>query len=87
MMKFKETRNEERLLGVLDEVQRDGLDEIYARYSNRLSVEADNGNDEEEYQFLLEAVEMLRGIIVQRYMKERCWCLNEQDTFRRWERE
>lgn len=80
-------RFDARILPVLSTVTDDNIDEIFARYNNRLIMEADHGIDKEEYEFLLELNELLRGFIVQKFMKGRGWYQSADDDWNRWERE
>lgn len=77
----------EELEIIVKEIERrDNLSEIYARYSNRLAVESDCGNDEEEYKFLLEIVSLLKSKVVLNFMNQNGYCINEDDEWKRWKR-
>lgn len=81
-------RLDARIVSVLQTVTDENIDEIYARYSNQLKVEADcGGEDQEEYNFLSEIKDILKGFIVKKYMYERGWYQNDLDDWNRWERE
>lgn len=76
----------DRIHKVLKSVTDDNLAEMYARYGNQLRVEADCGNDDEEYAFLIELTDFLRGCIVQKYMEQKGYFQSEHDQWNRWER-
>lgn len=80
-------RLDERIVSVLQTVTDENIDEIYASYSNQLKVEADCGEDQEEYNFLLEITDVLKSFIVQKYMSERGWYQSDLDYWNRWKRE
>ena len=84
----KHERIVSELTRALKEVeQRKNLAEVYARYSNRLAVESDCGENEEEYKFLLEIVSLLKSKIVREYMKQNGYFVNSNDDWKRWEKE
>ena len=76
----------DRTIEVIKNVTDNNLAEVYARYENKLLEEADCGNDQEEYEFLVEITEFLRGAIVQKYMEQKGWIPSPSDEWNRWER-
>ena len=86
---IEQERLDARIVSVLQMVTDENIDKIYASYANQLRVEADCGGEEnqEEYNFLLEITDLLKGFIVQKYMRERGWYQSDLDDWNRWERE
>lgn len=74
----------EKLTKILqEEAQKDNLDELFARYDNALTIAVD-GDDEEEIIELQNILGSLKYIIVQRYMKNKGWYINNDETYPKW---
>lgn len=74
----------EKLTKILqEEAQKDNLDELFARYDNALTIAVD-GDDEEEITELQNILGSLKYIIVQRYMKNKGWYINNDETYPKW---
>ena len=79
--------NNEKLEEILrEEIQKDNLDEIFARYDNALTIAVD-GDDEEKIEELQNILGSLKYIIVQRYMRSKGWYISNDGTYPQWEKD
>ena len=79
--------NNEKLEEILrEEIEKDNLDEIFARYDNALTIAVDCDNLDEitELQNILRT---LRYIIAKRYMRSKGWYINNDGTYPQWEKD
>lgn len=76
----------EKIARIIDELTDKNLAEKYALYDNQLKEEADNGNDEFTYEFLLRLTSVLSSFIIQNYMSERGYSESAEDEWGRWEK-
>ena len=79
--------NNEKLEEILrEEIQKDNLDEIFARYDNALTIAID-GDNLDEITELQNILRTLRYIIAKRYMRSKGWYINNDGTYPQWEKD
>lgn len=85
-MTFTREKEFERVIEITNRITKDNLSEYYARYNRFLMIESDGDNDEER-EFLILITDVLKDMIVTRYMKDHGYYYETRDTYPCWVKE